>query len=117
MKQKLLVRGLVAAGLVTVLGVGFATSGLSLNSSQRSAFAPAAASAAVSPAAADQLPGFSWIVQKYGPAVVNISVTQQTETANAPQPPQLDPNDPFYEFFKRFPCAGRARASSSVPQG
>ncbi len=104
MKQKVLVRVLVAAGLVAVLGAGFATSGLSLSSGQRGALAPAAASGAVAPAAAAgaQLPGFNWIVEKYGPAVVNISVTQEVKTEAAPQLPQLDPNDPFYEFFKRF---------------
>ena len=46
---------------------------------------------------------FSGIVERYGPAVVNISVSSQTrgdDVANAM--PNLDPNDPFYDFFRRF---------------
>jgi len=104
MKQKTLIRGLVAVGLVTALGVGFSTAGLSWNASQKGTLTPAAVTAAVAPAATagTQLPGFSWIVEKYGPAVVNISVTQEAKAEAAPQMPQLDPDDPFYDFFKRF---------------
>jgi serine protease Do len=128
MKQKLLVRGLVAAGLLTVLGAGFATSGLSLSSDQGAAFASAAVTTAVTPVAASgaQLPGFNWIVEKYGPAVVNISVTQEADTEDAQQMPRLDPNDPFYEFFKRFgqaiprqpmPVHGQGSGFIVSPQG
>jgi len=49
------------------------------------------------------LPDLSSIVATNGPAVVNISVTG-TRKAAAGQPdiPGLDPNDPFYDFFRRF---------------
>ncbi len=57
---------------------------------------PAAADA--SPAAA--LPDFSALVERVGPAVVNIAVTGKA--APAPQgPPGAAPQDPF-EFFRRF---------------
>jgi serine protease Do len=53
--------------------------------------------------AAAQLPDFTELVEKQGAAVVNISTTQ-TASRNplARQLPQLDENDPFYEFFRRF---------------
>jgi serine protease Do len=44
---------------------------------------------------------FSGIVEKYGPAVVNISVTGKAERAE-PVFPQIDPDDPFYPFFRQF---------------
>jgi serine protease Do len=55
-------------------------------------------------------PDFSQIAQRQGPAVVNIAVSGIKQAANdedgaaAPQhgAPGLDPNDPFFEFFKRF---------------
>lgn len=44
------------------------------------------------------LPDFSQLVEQVGPAVVNISVIQQV-----PQPDfGLSPDDPFFEFFRRF---------------
>ena len=49
-----------------------------------------------------QLPDFTELVEKQGAAVVNISTTQSARNAAAPQMPQLDENDPFYEFFRRF---------------
>lgn len=68
---------------------------------QKTAVADVASSAApVAPVAA--LPDMSGIVARNGAAVVNISVSGTTKTANAPDFSQLDPNDPFYEFFRRF---------------
>jgi len=58
--------------------------------------------AAPAPASASPtlLPDFTSIVDRNGPAVVNISVVQQaTRTADQPQ---LQPGDPFFEFFRRF---------------
>ncbi len=52
-----------------------------------------------------ELPDFTELVEKHGPAVVNISTTQavRRQTApNVPQMPELDENDPFYDFFRRF---------------
>ena len=46
------------------------------------------------------LPDFADLVEKYGPAVVNID----TKTRSSPRQslPGLSEDDPFYEFFKRF---------------
>jgi len=50
-----------------------------------------------------QLPDFTELVEKQGAAVVNISTTQSaSRNALSRQLPQLDENDPFYEFFRRF---------------
>ncbi|MBZ0144348.1 MAG: DegQ family serine endoprotease [Rhodocyclaceae bacterium] len=50
-----------------------------------------------------ELPDFTDLAEKHGPAVVNISTTQ-TVRANRmfPQMPELDEDDPMFEFFKRF---------------
>ena len=54
-------------------------------------------------AQARDLPDFTELVEKQGPAVVNISTAQNVrERANMPQMPNLDENDPFYEFSRRF---------------
>ncbi len=60
--------------------------------------APAAPAGPVVAAATD----FSGIVQRYGPAVVNISVTGKARKVADDDDNGLDPNDPFSEFFKRF---------------
>ncbi|MDB5811706.1 MAG: DegQ family serine endoprotease [Betaproteobacteria bacterium] len=59
-------------------------------------FAPAAVTA--------QLPDFTELVEKQGATVVNISTTQTVKgpTGSSPQVPQLQEDDPFYEFFRRF---------------
>ncbi|QEL65552.1 serine protease [Oryzomicrobium terrae] len=59
---------------------------------------PVAAVAAPSAA----LPDMGGIVERNGPAVVNISVTGTRQVADSGGLPQLDPDDPFYEFFRRF---------------
>jgi serine protease Do len=57
---------------------------------------------AVPVAAAAQLPDFTELVDKQGPAVVNISTTQSVRNPLLPQMPNLQEDDPFYEFFRRF---------------
>jgi len=53
--------------------------------------------------ASAQLPDFTDLVEKQGPAVVNISTTQTVRNPlGLPQIPQLQEDDPFYEFFRRF---------------
>jgi serine protease Do len=53
-------------------------------------------------ALAAQLPDFTDLVEKQGGAVVNISTTQSVRNPLLPQAPQLQEDDPFYEFFRRF---------------
>src|SRR6266513_2146789 len=75
------------------------------------AAAPAAAQAPGSPSAPAAepvlrgLPDFSQLVDRYGPAVVNVEVVEKAQPA-AGGPPGLSPNDPFYDFFRRFGVPG-----------
>ena len=49
------------------------------------------------------LPDFTQIVDRHGASVVNVSTTQARPTQQGqPRMPQLDENDPFYDFFRRF---------------
>ncbi len=50
-----------------------------------------------------ELPDFTDLVDKYGQTVVNISTTQTIRGSRAfPQIPDIDEDDPMFEFFKRF---------------
>jgi len=64
----------------------------------------AASSAASSAPALVALPSFTALVKHEGPAVVNISTTQKISIEAFPFPgfPGVDPDDPFFEFFRRF---------------
>ncbi len=70
-------------------------------------------------AAVAQLPDFTDLVEKQGPAVVNISTTQSARNPLLPQVPNLQEDDPFYEFFRRFiPQPGpRETPSQSLGSG
>jgi serine protease Do len=53
--------------------------------------------------AQSNLPDFTDIVDKQGAAVVNVSTTQTIHSRGMlPQFPNLDEDDPMFEFFKRF---------------
>jgi serine protease Do len=56
------------------------------------------------PVLAKELPDFTELVAKEGPAVVNISTTQMVHNSQMfpGMPPGMDENDPFYDFFRRF---------------
>jgi serine protease Do len=56
---------------------------------------------AAAPVTAAALPDMSEIVARNSPAVVNISVSGRVR-GQVPEFPGLDPNDPFYEFFRHF---------------
>src|SRR3990172_4468893 len=54
-------------------------------------------------AQARDLPDFTDLAEKHGPAVVNISTTQaQTAQRGLPQFPNIDEDDPMSEFSRRF---------------
>ena len=62
-------------------------------------------------ASAQILPDFADLVEKYGPAVVNINT--QTRANPRQQMPGLSEDDPFYEFFRRFlPPEGQGRGNN-----
>jgi len=90
----------------------------------------------VAPGAAAQatreLPDFADLVERTGPAVVNIRTTERSKSTGpqaAPQMPEgLDENDPLYEFFRRFfpprpgpgprgPGGGGGGGGAEVPRG
>jgi serine protease Do len=50
------------------------------------------------------LPDFTTLVDRYGPAVVNVTVVEKSQPVSNDfsAPPGMSPNDPFYEFFRRF---------------
>jgi len=64
------------------------------------------------------LPDFSVLVERYGPAVVNISVTQNVKTAYSGAQ-GMNPNDPVYEFFRHFglPMPEQAPPSRGLGSG
>ncbi|MEC5399806.1 DegQ family serine endoprotease [Uliginosibacterium sp. H1] len=126
--------------LVALLVTGLVVSGgmVAYHSVDASPITPAAAATMPAPAApaANQAasnaplagaPDFAGVVQRYGPAVVNITVTskaqmaQQDDEDDAPAvaTPQ-DPfgNDPFFEYFRRFMTPdGRPRdPQAEMPQ-
>ena len=89
MKQKRVKGILVSAAVVAALGAG----GLQV-------YGPASVQAASS-ASLQTLPDFAELVQRYGPAVVNVRVTQAVRAAaDNPQAPQ-QPRE-LEEFLRRF---------------
>ena len=48
------------------------------------------------------LPDFVSIAEKNGAAVVNITVTQQLQSANRSPAPRLDEDNPLFDYFHRF---------------
>jgi serine protease Do len=66
--------------------------------------ATVAAAAAPPPAPGEAvgraLPDFSQLVEHYGPAVVNVEVVEKAQPRAGV--PGLSPDDPFYDFFRRF---------------
>jgi serine protease Do len=104
MKLKVMVLSLVAAGIVAS-GIAWYSAGEHPLFSAASATLMQTQSAAAAPSnAVATLPDFSGLVAKYGPAVVNISVTETERTAGlGPHQHGLDKNDPFYWFFRQFP--------------
>ena len=59
---------------------------------------------------ASSLPDFAALVERYGPAVVNVSVVGKAQEVT--DFPGMSPNDPFYEFFRRF---GRPMPRGEMP--
>jgi serine protease Do len=93
--------------------------GCSPSNHAQSASPPPAAQAAVPGV---QLPDFTALVKREGPAVVNISTTQTLRSRGFPfaMPPDMSPDDPFYEFFRRFmppPGSPQTYQSQSLGSG
>ncbi|RTL52265.1 MAG: DegQ family serine endoprotease [Rhodocyclaceae bacterium] len=67
------------------------------------------------PAISAALPDFTAIVDRYGPAVVNISTSGMERVRRGSPFQGMDPDDPFYEFFKRFGAPMQPPGESAVP--
>jgi serine protease Do len=70
--------------------------------------------AAGAPTGTVTLPDFTRIAAQNGKAVVNVRVVGSTKTS-ARGGPQMDPNDPFYEFFRRFQGPQSPRGGREAP--
>ena len=66
---------------------------------------------------AQVLPDFADLVEKYGPAVVNINTRTRAGRGQAGQVPGLSEDDPFVEFFRRFMPDGQAPNKPGTPRG
>ncbi len=100
-----------ALAIASALTGAYSASHLVAVSEAQAAPAPQAAAAPMlPPALATPLPDMGGIVATYGAAVVNISVSGNRRAGGPGAAPQLDPDDPFYEFFRHFrgaPPGGR----------
>ncbi len=137
MKLNRLTRNLVLAGVIGGAGFALARVDMLVVDPAQAAADPITTLAAgapvvpTAPAAAQlvtpqaQLPNFTGLVQRYGPAVVNITVTQRaSRTSFNPHrrsDPRVDPNgddeeDPFSQFFRGLPF-GPNGPQSQGPRG
>jgi len=127
---------LVVAGAIGATGAGLVTN-MRTGHAEASQSVPVAAVAAPGGMTTSgvAMPDFAQITARNGAAVVNISVTGTTKTSlggagedgdddddDTPAAQQrgaqgMSPNDPFYEFFKRFgmPGGGRMQPQREVP--
>ncbi len=113
LSKSMLKKSAVAMALAAALGAG-AFKALQPVHAELQPRAGTVAQAAATPLVA--LPDFAALVDRYGPAVVNISVTQkQQKTAFNGQ--GLDPNDPFFEFFRHFGLPAPENAPPSRGMG
>lgn len=105
-----LVLALVAAGAIGGAGV----SAISLGHARAAMPAPVAAVAAAPLSPGVLMPDFSQITARYGPSVVNISVVGTTKVANQNPLAGMDPDDPFFQFFRRFQPDQRGPQSQTM---
>jgi serine protease Do len=88
--------------------VGFVAIALSAcvgDSNAQSPSTPSSKEAPVVPTAAAQrfaLPDFAPLVERYGPAVVNVQVTERAQSVSEQGREGGQGEDPFQDFFKRF---------------
>ena len=95
---------------------------LSAQSSRPDSSAPQTSHVPTAPTAEGMvraLPDFSPLVEKYGPAVVNVEVVEKAQASGGPG--GLSPNDPFFDFFRRFglpgPDSGQPRGNPAPARG
>jgi serine protease Do len=108
-----LVLSLAAAGIVGGASVGL-VSGYHANAAAPAVTTQTPAVATVA------MPDFAQIAQRHGAAVVNISVIGKAGAdpeaqATARRSPGIDPDDPFFEFFKRFQAPDAQGGGRQMP--
>jgi serine protease Do len=124
MHPKTITRSAIASGIAAALIGGYAGFGMTHFDAARAAatVVPTAVVAGGAPqtpapvAVAAPVTNFSGIVERYGPAVVNISVTGKAHQVPAvdQQDDEVDPRDPFSQFFRGFPNP-RQRGGEDAP--
>lgn len=107
MKGQVFARSALAAAVLTAVtgGIVYSSAGAAVaQTTPVSLVAPSSSSVTHTPGLATAT-DFSGIVEKAGPAVVNISVTGKSTAADDDDSagiPGLSPDDPMNEFFRRF---------------
>jgi serine protease Do len=103
MNAKTVVRHPLLAGLIGAAVVGLPAGALYFAGSFHHAAATQAVAVAPAPAPvpmAGSLPDFRPLVQRYGPAVVNVSVRADAKPVAHPRlPPGIDEGNPWFHFF------------------
>src|SRR5271155_2697413 len=103
MKTQFLVRSTAAAGLIAIAGLGLARFDNAWMGRAQAATPPSATLVAAAPATPTvALPNFTTLVQRYGPAVVNITVTQKSQRTGFDFRVPSEQDDPFSQFFRGF---------------
>jgi hypothetical protein len=104
-----LVLAMLASGVIGAAGFGALSS---THASSAATTAPAPVAAAAAPAVTT--PDFAQITAQHGAAVVNISVAGTSKASAGGL--ELDPSDPFSEFFRQFPGPrGRGGPQQGMP--
>ncbi len=109
MKVQALKKGAIVMAVAAALAGAGSYSLVPMFSAKEAQAAPAAV--ATTPGMA--LPDMSAIVARNSPAVVNISVSSKVKTGSMDFP-GMDPNDPFFEFFRRFHIPQQPRGEQQV---
>jgi serine protease Do len=101
---------LKAAVTAVASGMAFAACSGDLPATAHAIPAAAAAGPAVATPGAAALPDFAALVERYGPAVVNVTVVGKRQEIS--DIPGMQPGDPLSEFFRRF---GRPMPRGELP--
>ena len=104
MNRKIFTRSVIGAAVLAALVGGYSHFGpTALSHAQAAVQAATLPAVGAAPPAIAGIADFSAIVERYGPTVVNVSVTGKMQrTAVAGDQPGLDPEDMFPDFFRRF---------------
>src|SRR5262245_55588199 len=111
--MKIVTRSLLAcllAVLATACGHREEAAAASTGSQQTAAQEPAPDAGPPPRVAVSGLPDFVPLVTAYGPAVVNVTTVGKVRTARD-ELPGVSPDDPLYDFFKRFGFGGQGGRS------